>query len=83
MIFGCEGGIILRNRAGINLLKLLVRSKYKLSRMGPKKNQEEEPILLGRFGTSLKVGIVGVPNVGYKNYICIFMSLSLQQVVYS
>jgi hypothetical protein len=26
--------------------------------------EEEEPILLGRFGTSLKMGIVGLPNVG-------------------
>ena len=34
--------------------------------MPPKKKgaQEEKAALLGRFGTSLKVGIVGLPNVG-------------------
>eukprot|EP00043_Microstomoeca_roanoka_P011125 m.105053 g.105053 ORF g.105053 m.105053 type:complete len:471 (-) comp15101_c0_seq1:134-1546(-) len=34
-------------------------------KMPPKKDVEEEsPLLLGRFGTSLKIGIVGLPNVG-------------------
>ncbi|KAJ6216875.1 hypothetical protein RDWZM_008032 [Blomia tropicalis] len=35
--------------------------------MPPKKDQKEteRPVLLGRMGTNLKVGIVGVPNVGY------------------
>jgi len=33
--------------------------------MPPKKKEEEKPpIFLGRFGTSLKCGIVGIPNVG-------------------
>lgn len=33
--------------------------------MGPKKEvKEERPVLLGRVGTNLKVGIVGLPNVG-------------------
>ena len=34
--------------------------------MPPKKKGavEEKKTLLGRFGTSLKVGIVGLPNVG-------------------
>lgn len=34
--------------------------------MPPKKKQEqaEQPILLGRLGTNLKCGIVGLPNVG-------------------
>ncbi|XP_065656638.1 obg-like ATPase 1 isoform X2 [Hydra vulgaris] len=68
MIFGSEVGIIFKNRVKINFLILLVRQKYKLSNMGPKKNQEPEPILLGRFGTSLKVGIVGVPNVGKSTF---------------
>ena len=34
----------------------------------PPKKESKEPertILLGRMGTNLKVGIVGVPNVGY------------------
>jgi len=29
-----------------------------------KKEAEAAPALLGRFGTSLKCGIVGLPNVG-------------------
>jgi len=33
-----------------------------------KKAEEEKTILLGRFGTSLKVGIVGVPNVGKSTF---------------
>jgi obg-like ATPase 1 len=34
--------------------------------MPPKKGaEEEETVLLGRFGTSLKIGIVGLPNVGF------------------
>lgn len=37
--------------------------------MGPKKKvQEDAPALLGRFGTSLKAGIVGVPNVGKSTF---------------
>lgn len=38
--------------------------------MPPKKNQnvkEENVLLLGRIGTNLKVGIVGLPNVGSVN----------------
>jgi len=33
-----------------------------------KKGEEEKTVLLGRFGTSLKVGIVGVPNVGKSTF---------------
>merc|ERR1712142_1101629 len=33
-----------------------------------KKGAEEETVMLGRFGTSLKVGIVGVPNVGKSTF---------------
>ena len=38
--------------------------------MPPKKKVEEEqsPMYLGRFGTSLKIGIVGVPNVGKSTF---------------
>ena len=33
--------------------------------MPPKKKVvEEKPVLMGRVGTNLKVGIVGLPNVG-------------------
>jgi len=33
-----------------------------------KKGVEEKEVILGRFGTSLKVGIVGVPNVGKSTF---------------
>lgn len=36
--------------------------------MPPKKEVEEETVLLGRFGTSLKIGIVGLPNVGKSTF---------------
>lgn len=36
--------------------------------MPPKKKVTEEKALLGRFGTSLKVGIVGLPNVGKSQF---------------
>jgi len=37
--------------------------------MGPKKKGEDETqVQLGRFGTSLKVGIVGLPNVGKSTF---------------
>lgn len=47
--------------------KYYFRSLYILSalKMPPKKKEEEKPTpLMGRFGTSLKCGIVGLPNVG-------------------
>ncbi|XP_022785202.1 obg-like ATPase 1 [Stylophora pistillata] len=37
--------------------------------MPPKKKEEEKPTpLMGRFGTSLKCGIVGLPNVGKSTF---------------
>jgi obg-like ATPase 1 len=37
--------------------------------MPPKKKEEEKaPVFLGRFGTSLKIGIVGIPNVGKSTF---------------
>lgn len=41
----------------------------KFRAMPPKKKEEEKPTpLLGRFGTSLKCGIVGLPNVGKSTF---------------
>ncbi len=38
--------------------------------MPPKKGEApKQPPLIGRFGTSLKIGIVGLPNVGYVHVI--------------
>lgn len=36
-----------------------------MPKKGEDNTDEEGPLLLGRFGTSLKIGIVGLPNVGY------------------
>lgn len=37
-----------------------------LFQMPPKKGEApKQAPLIGRFGTSLKIGIVGLPNVGY------------------
>ena len=37
--------------------------------MPPKKNVvEEKPVILGRMGTNLKCGIVGLPNVGKSTF---------------
>ena len=38
--------------------------------MPPKKKKEVEkpPLILGRLGTSLKIGIVGLPNVGKSTF---------------
>jgi len=49
-----------------NLVLILRNKSVKAQRRMPpkKKGAAEEKPLLGRFGTSLKVGIVGLPNVG-------------------
>ena len=41
--------------------------------MSKKKGDEpKKPVLLGRIGTGLKVGIVGMPNIGWVlNYLSI------------
>ena len=40
--------------------------------MAPKKKavEDEKPVIMGRVGTNLKVGIVGLPNVGYVDTVC-------------
>lgn len=45
--------------------------------MGPKKKVVEESLQLGRFGTSLKVGIVGVPNVGKSTFFNVLTKSSI------
>jgi len=63
-------------RHGVTLSKFIKRavsqqaaSKPTKRRMPPKKKAEkEEKPLLGRFGTSLKAGIVGLPNVGKSSF---------------
>ncbi|CAH3019812.1 unnamed protein product [Porites evermanni] len=51
--------------------RLIVRcfSRSFTFKMPPKKKEEEKPTpLMGRFGTSLKCGIVGLPNVGKSTF---------------
>ncbi|CAE1151629.1 OLA1 [Acanthosepion pharaonis] len=49
-------------------LAILVKRVYK-SRMPPKKKEEVQlPALIGRVGTNLKIGIVGLPNVGKSTF---------------
>ncbi|XP_057304293.1 obg-like ATPase 1 isoform X1 [Hydractinia symbiolongicarpus] len=58
-----------RSRLQKSLYFLTQKTNYSRARMPPKKKQEEKTIsLLGRFGTSLKVGIVGLPNVGKSTF---------------
>lgn len=65
-----QGTTVLRSRqwALIRTLLSTTPSHYlegRGRRMPPKKKEVEGPgPLLGRFGTSLKCGIVGLPNVG-------------------
>eukprot|EP00736_Rhodelphis_marinus_P001397 Rmarinus@m.29907 len=45
--------------------------------MGPKKAPEEKKVLLGRFKSHLKMGIVGLPNVGKSTFFNILTKLSV------
>lgn len=48
--------------------------------MPPKKKEDKEevsPLYLGRFGTSLKIGIVGVPNVGKSTFFNVLCKQSI------
>ncbi len=60
-LFGRAPTFFLRDSLQSPQVLVVVRAK----RMPPKKKEAEAPpALLGRFGTSLKCGIVGLPNVG-------------------
>lgn len=42
---------------------------FQVEKMPPKKKVEEEkPIIVGRLGTNLRCGIVGLPNVGKSTF---------------
>ena len=59
--------VVARTYAKKTFRKGLNKAKKAAGNMPPKKSKEVEedgPLLLGRFGTSLKIGIVGLPNVG-------------------
>ena len=55
---------------GLNLrYRLATPRHFSKFKMPPKKKEEAKPTpLLGRFGTSLKCGIVGLPNVGKSTF---------------
>merc|ERR1711997_1196424 len=46
--------------------------------MGKKKGEEEEkPVIMGRVGTNLKMGIVGLPNVGKSTFFNVLTKTSI------
>ena len=48
------------------MIMLGLSTSLQIVRMPPKKKVEDErPVLIGRMGTNLKIGIVGLPNVGF------------------
>ena len=51
--------------------------------MPPKKKavEEEKPVIMGRVGTNLKVGIVGLPNVGYAFHPVQYFFFSMEDVM--
>lgn len=45
--------------------RLFATARSKLAKMPPKKSVSEPKLLLGRPGNNMKMGVVGLPNVGY------------------
>lgn len=57
-----------RSKVFVGNIKVLLHLNCSIrqGKMPPKKKEETKTTpLLGRIGTSLKCGIVGLPNVGY------------------
>ncbi|KAE9549556.1 hypothetical protein FO519_007236 [Halicephalobus sp. NKZ332] len=46
--------------------------------MPPKKQEEKKPVILGRIGTNLKMGILGLPNVGKSTFFNVLTKSSAQ-----
>lgn len=53
--------------------------------MPPKKKKEIEkpPLILGRLGTSLKIGIVGLPNVGKSTFFNVLTKSQVRQFYFN
>jgi hypothetical protein len=55
--------LVVVQSAGIHSSSLLAAAKSR-KKMPPKKGAQEEKLLLGRPSNNLKIGVVGLPNVG-------------------
>ena len=64
----CSFRIVLLEGAESHLHLVFIRD-FVCFQMPPKKKEvEEKPIIIGRLGTNLKCGIVGLPNVGKSTF---------------